>query len=52
MSLNPGGMDILGVPLQVVAIGVAIVLFVVGFVWLRRITRDPDHGDEHWRFRR
>ena len=54
MFLNQGGFDILGVPvpLPVVVIALAIAGFVVGVAWLRRITGNPEDGDEHWRFRK
>jgi hypothetical protein len=31
------------------AIGLAGVLIVIAFVWIHRITRNPDAGDDHWR---
>jgi hypothetical protein len=44
--------DILGLPVPIFVLGFAIVLSVVGVAWLRRVTGDPEDGDEHWRFRR
>ena len=53
MFMNPPGMpDILGLPVPIFVLGFAIVLAVVGVAWLRRVTGDPEDGDEHWRFRR
>jgi hypothetical protein len=53
MFRNPGpGFDVLGVPIGVVVLGIAIVGFVVGIAWLWRITRVPEDGDDSWRFRR
>ncbi|HET9757777.1 MAG TPA: hypothetical protein VFP66_14820 [Candidatus Limnocylindrales bacterium] len=39
-------------PVPIILLGIAIVLAVVGSAWLRRITGDPEGGDDHWRFRR
>ena len=53
MFMNPGaGMDLLGIPWQVVFLGGAIVGFVVGIAWLRRITSADDDSGDWWRFRR
>ena len=53
MSGNPPGPpDILGVPIPVVVLGLAIVGFVVGTVWLWRVTHEHRDGDDPWRFRR
>ena len=50
---NPGGFtNILGVPLVVIVLGIAIVGFVVGIVWLRRIFSVDDDSGNWWRFRR
>jgi hypothetical protein len=53
---NPPGQwaDILGVPIAVVVLGIAIVGFVVGTAWLWRITHgreDPDARAERYRDR-
>jgi hypothetical protein len=45
-------LNILGVPLVVVVLGVAIVGFIVGVVWIRRITSGDDDSGDWWRFRR
>jgi hypothetical protein len=52
MFLNPSSDPLILPALFLIALGFAIVLFVVGFVWLRRITRGLEDGDEHWRFRK
>jgi hypothetical protein len=44
--------EILGLPVPGGVLGIAIVLAVVEIAWLRRITRDPEDGDDHWRYRR
>ena len=44
--------DILGLPVDTVMLGIAIVLALVAVAWFRRIYRDPEDGDDHWRFRR
>jgi len=50
---NPGASaDVLGLPLGVVVLGIAIIGFVVGTVWLWRVTRQHEDGDDSWRFRR
>jgi Flp pilus assembly protein TadB len=50
---NPGASaDVLGLPLGVVVLGIAIIGFVVGTVWLWRITCQHEDGDDSWRFRR
>jgi len=51
---NPPGVlsNILGVPLVVVVLGLAIVGFIVGIVWIRRITSADDDSGDWWRFRR
>ena len=51
---NPptGPVDLLGIPFPVVFLGVAIVGFVVGVAWLRRITSVDDDSGDWWRFRR
>ena len=51
MNLGPG-MDLLGIPWPVVFIGGAIVGFVIGIAWLRRITGGEDDSGDWWRFRR
>ena len=52
MFLNPSnGLLSLQAAMPIV-LGIGIVLFIVGVAWLRRITRDPEDGDDHWRFRR
>jgi hypothetical protein len=43
---------ILGVPIAIAVLGLAIVLALVGIAWLRRVTGDPEDGDEHRRSRR
>jgi hypothetical protein len=50
---NPGASaDVLGLPIGVVVLGIAIIGFVVGTVWLWRITRQHESGDDSWRFLR
>lgn len=51
---NPPGpwSNILGVPLVVVVLCLAIVGFIVGIVWLRRIFSVDDDSGDWWRFRR
>jgi hypothetical protein len=54
MFMNPGGANVLGVPIGVVILGVAIVGFVVGIRWFWRIARgreDPDARAERYRDR-
>jgi hypothetical protein len=46
------GTDVLGLPVPIIVLGIAFVLAVLGFAWLRRITGNPEDGDDHWRFRR
>jgi hypothetical protein len=48
----PGPPYVLGVPLGVVILGIAIAGFVVGMAWFWRIMRGPEDGDGWWRFRR
>jgi hypothetical protein len=52
MFMNSPGMDVLGVPIGVVVLGLAILGFVTGIVWLRRITGGEDDSGDWWRFRR
>jgi len=54
MFMNPpsGPVDLLGIPWPVVFLGVAIVGFVIGITWLRRITSGEDDSGDWWRFRR
>ena len=52
MFTNGAGMNVLGMPIGVVVLGVAILGFVIGIVWIRRITSGDGDGEEHWRFRR
>ena len=53
MFTNPGGFtNVLGIPLVVVVLGIAIVGFVVGILWLRRIFSADDDSGDWWRFRR
>jgi hypothetical protein len=47
-----GNPEILGFPIPVVVLGLAIVGSAVGIAWLRRITRGPDDSSDHWRYRR
>ena len=42
----------LPVPPVVIVLGIAIVGFIVGIVWLRRITSGDDDSGDWWRFRR
>jgi len=42
----------LGIPFPVVFLAIAIVGFVVGISWLRRITSVDDDSGDWWRFRR
>ena len=45
--------DVLGVPIAIfVVLGTAVVGFVVGILWLRRITSADDDSGDWWRFRR
>jgi len=46
--------DLFGLPLIVVVLGLAIVGSIVGIVWIRRITSNPESDDsgDWWRFRR
>lgn len=41
-----------GGDLSVALIGVAVVGVVLGFAWIRRITRGPDDDPSNWRSRR
>ena len=52
MFTNGSGMNVLGVPIGVVVLALAVVGFVIGIIWIRRITSGDGDGDEHWRFRR
>jgi hypothetical protein len=51
--VNPGGLtNVLGIPLVVVVLGFAILGFIVGALWLRRIFSVDDDSGDWWRFRR
>ncbi len=41
----PGPPYLLGVPISVVVLGIAIVGFVVGIAWFWRVTRGPEVDD-------
>ena len=46
--MNPE-VDVLGFP---IAFLLSIVASIIGILWLRRITRGAEDGDDHWRYRR
>jgi hypothetical protein len=51
--VNPGGLtNVLGIPLVVVVLGFAILGFIAGALWLRRIFSVDDDSGDWWRFRR
>jgi uncharacterized integral membrane protein len=54
MFMNPPGrpFDLFGLPLIVVVLGLAVIGFIVGIVWLRRIFSVDDDSGDWWRFRR
>ena len=41
-----------GPPAGLAIIAIAVAGLIVGFAWMRRITRNPEDDDKSWRYRK